>query len=165
MKRLIVIMGVSGSGKSHIGRSLSKKMGVPFLEGDDFHPKANVSKMAGGTPLTNQDREAWIEAMAEAIRGHAENTLVLSCSALNDFVRSRLKNGCGRHIDWIHLDISRDELLRRLQKRKNHFMKADLLDSQLEAMHPPKEAYRVNESLKPFEMVHSIREYLDSVKP
>lgn len=165
MKRLIVIMGVSGSGKSHISRKLSKKIDVPFLEGDDFHPEANVSKMAGGIPLSNQDREAWIEAMADAIKSHSEDTLVLSCSALNDFVRIRLKDGCDRHIDWIYLDISRDELLHRLQRRKNHFMKADLLDSQLEAMQPPKEAYRVNENLKPFEMVYSIREYLDSVKP
>ena len=164
MKQLIVIMGVSGSGKSHIGRSLAKKMSVPFLEGDDFHSEANISKMAGGSPLTNQDREGWIDAMGDTIQKNPDNTLVLSCSALNDFVRDRLKERSKRHIEWIYLDISRDELLRRLNRRKNHFMKADLLDSQLDAMQPPKEAFKINETLKPFEMVQTILNYLETVK-
>lgn len=140
---LIVIMGVSGAGKSTIGSALAAQNDWPFLEGDDFHPDVNVKKMAGGTPLTNVDREAWIDAMARAVRHQTNPILVLACSALNDFVRERLMQKCGRQVIWINLELSRETLLDRLKNRKGHFMKADMLDSQIEAFRPPVEAFSI----------------------
>jgi gluconokinase len=144
MRTLIVIMGVSGAGKSTIGSALAEKMHRSFLEGDDFHPKANVEKMASGAPLTNQDRKAWIDAMGIAIAASKNETLILSCSALNEFVRTRLTETCGRKVVWVYLHLTRGALFKRLQNRQGHFMKADMLDSQLDAMHPPAEAIRVD---------------------
>lgn len=144
MKYLIVIMGVAASGKSTIASELSEAEGWKYLEGDEFHPEANVEKMAGGTPLTNKDREAWIDAMAEAVREYESGPVILSCSALNDFVRERLRTGCSRAVHWVYLDVSREELTRRMQARENHFMKEAMLDSQLAAMKPPEDCLRIN---------------------
>lgn len=152
MKQLFVIMGVSGSGKSTVAQALSDMTGWPFLEGDDFHPAANVAKMAGGTPLTNQDREAWIEAMAETVRKTEPHTLLLSCSALNRFVRDGLENGCQRKVSWVYLKLSREALLNRLNNRADHFMKSDLLDSQIAAMEPPDNAI-IFEADKPIDVL------------
>ena len=137
-------MGVAASGKSTIASRLSEAEGWEYLEGDEFHPEANVERMAGGTPLTNKDREAWIDAMAEAVREYESGTIILSCSALNDFVRTRLIEGCARAVYWIYLHVSREELTRRMQARENHFMKETMLDSQLAAMEPPEDCLRIN---------------------
>lgn len=140
MKHLIVIMGVSGAGKSTLAKALSEELDCPFLEGDDFHPSANIEKMSGGTPLTNEDRRAWIKAMSRAVSAMDSNVVVLSCSALNEYVRDQLSTGVNREIHWVYLKVSRAELIRRLKTRPNHFMKASMLDSQIEAMSPPSNA-------------------------
>lgn len=162
MKQLFVIMGVSGSGKSTVSQALANFTEWPFLEGDDFHPDSNVAKMAGGTPLTNQDRVAWIDAMVEAIKAHESEIVLLSCSALNSFVRERLETGCQRQVKWIYLKLSREALLDRLNSRKDHFMKSDLLDSQLAAMEPPDDAIILDGTKSVEALTHDI---IDCLKP
>lgn len=149
-------MGVAASGKSTIASKLSEAEGWKYLEGDEFHPEANVKKMAGGTPLTNEDREAWIDAMADAVRKDKTDRVILSCSALNDFVRERLRTGCGRTVYWVYLDVSREELSRRMRARENHFMKESMLDSQLAAMEPPASCLRVNGDQSPERIVEVV---------
>lgn len=149
MKQLIVIMGVCGSGKSTISQTLSEKLEAVFLEGDEFHPAENIKKMAGGEPLTNVDREAWIDAMAMAIRTSTAPMIILSCSALNSFVRDRLSAKSGETADWVYLKVSRAELVRRMRARKDHFMKEGMIDSQLEAMNPPEDAIVIDGDLAP----------------
>ena len=100
--------------------------------------------MSRGIPLTNTDRKAWIDAMAKAVAEHKSETILLSCSALNTFVRNRLKKECGREVTWIYLKVSRENLDRRIQERENHFMQASLLNSQLSAMEPPNDCLCVD---------------------
>lgn len=144
MKSLIVIMGVCGSGKSTIANGLSRSLNAPFLEGDDFHPTTNIEKMASGRPLTNEDRIAWIDAMTEAITHSNAPLLILSCSALNSFVREQLAEKCLRPIQWVYLQVSREELTRRMRARQDHFMKETMIDSQLAALDPPENAHTIN---------------------
>jgi len=153
---MIVIMGVCGSGKSTIGKNLSQALQADFLEGDDFHSRKNVDKMASGTPLTNTDRIAWINAMTDKIKSTPAQRIVLSCSALNPFVRDRLSHGSARPIHWVYLKVSRDELIRRLRARENHFMKETMIDSQLEAMDPPRDAIVINGDLNPEDILSNI---------
>lgn len=137
-------MGVAASGKSTLAAALTDATGWPYLEGDDYHSDANVKKMSGGTPLTNEDRIGWIENMTKAVRRSEHETVILSCSALNEFVRTRLQEGCARSVHWIYLDTSHQELTRRMQTRDDHFMTEDMLDSQLAAMDPPSDCLRLN---------------------
>jgi len=137
-------MGVAASGKSTIASRLSSETGWPYLEGDDFHPEANLKKMSGGTPLTNKDRESWIDAMSEAVEQNENRSVILSCSALNAFVRNRLQDGCGRAASWVYLKVSRKELIRRMESRENHFMKETMLSSQLSALDPPEDCLEID---------------------
>lgn len=160
MKHLVVIMGVAASGKSTIASKLSKATGWRYFEGDDYHPKANVRKMSEGTPLTNKDRVAWIDAMAGAVREDKTDIVILSCSALNEFVRQRLSKGCARKVDWVYLKVSREELTQRMQAREKHFMKESMLKSQLSAMEPPKVCLEVDASQSVQETLNQIEKGL-----
>jgi carbohydrate kinase (thermoresistant glucokinase family) len=133
---VVVVMGVSGSGKSTIATLLASRLGWDFAEGDDFHPQANVRKMAAGQPLTDADRQPWLQAVAgwiedELRRGRSG---VITCSALKRSYRDRLRRPGVR---FAYLEVSRAELERRLRARPGHFMPASLLDSQLETLQPP----------------------------
>ncbi|MGJ8560724.1 MAG: gluconokinase [Litorimonas sp.] len=138
-RSLIVIMGVSGCGKSTIGRALADKNGWPFLEGDRFHPAENIKKMASGIALTDQDRAGWIDNICEAVDGHSAPVLVLACSALTPFVRTRLGH-VDRHIIFAHLKTDHVDMIARLSTR-DHFMPAQLLPSQYAALCVPDDAY------------------------
>ena len=133
---VLVVMGVSGSGKSTVGARLAQRLGWDFAEGDDFHPAANVAKMAAGQPLTDADREPWLAAIAAWIDAElqAGRRRVITCSALKRHYRDEL-----RHADvrFVYLRVARAELERRLTDRPSHFMPASLLDSQLAALEPP----------------------------
>ena len=130
-------MGVTGSGKSTLGRALSEVLARPFLEGDDFHPAANISKMKSGIALTDEDRWPWLVAIGDHLR-MASNTggAVVSCSALKrsyrDLIRSRLQTG----VAFIHLNLDRETLQTRMGGRQ-HFMPVTLLASQLALLEPP----------------------------
>lgn len=125
-------MGVSGSGKSTVGVLLAERLGVPFTEGDELHPAANVAKMRAGTPLTDADRWPWLAAAGARLVAAGG---VLSCSALALRYRDRLRE-LVPGVRFAHLDVPRAELERRLAARRGHFMPASLLDSQLAALEP-----------------------------
>lgn len=132
----VVMMGVSGAGKSTIARRLADELGWDFAEGDDLHPPANVAKMAAGEPLTDADREPWLAAVAGWIEAEitAGRHGVITCSALKRSYRDRLRRP---EVLFVFLSVPRAELERRLQHRMGHYMPASLLDSQLETLEPP----------------------------
>ena len=132
----IVVMGVSGSCKTTIGEALAERFGLPLLEGDQFHPKANIDKMSSGTPLTDADRWPWLDAIAAAMRDAPEGVIV-TCSSLRRIYRDRLRAGAGRPVLFVYLNGSRETLAARLGARKGHFMPPSLLDSQLATLEPP----------------------------
>jgi gluconokinase len=130
-------MGVSGSGKTTVARGVAERRGWTYLEGDDFHPAANVAKMASGTPLDDEDRWPWLRTVADRI-GAAEaagEDLVVTCSALKRSYRDLLRDG-HPSVRFCLLDVSPDELRQRLAARRGHYMPASLLDSQLATLEP-----------------------------
>lgn len=138
MPRALVMMGVSGSGKSTIAKAVAERLRWTYEDGDRFHPEANVAKMEAGQPLTDADREPWLRAIAAEIdRGCiAGEHLVIACSALKRSYRDILVHGRD-DVRIVYLDGSRELIAQRLAQRKNHFMPAGLLDSQFEALQPP----------------------------
>jgi carbohydrate kinase (thermoresistant glucokinase family) len=140
-------MGVSGVGKSSIGRALAERLGRPFLEGDDFHPQANIEKMASGQPLTEADRAPWLQRIGEAIAGEqaAGRSPIVACSALSRASRRALR-ACARdpELMFVHLAAERSVIEARLLARSGHFMPASLLDSQLRALEEPRDALVVD---------------------
>lgn len=132
-----VVMGVSGSGKSTVGKLIAEKLGAQFAEGDSFHPPENVEKMRHGHPLDDNDRAPWLAAMAAAIRdwNARGETVVLSCSALKRRYRDVLRTG--GDVRFIHFAGDKALIAKRLANRKGHYMPASLLDSQFAALEPP----------------------------
>ncbi|GAC1428170.1 MAG: gluconokinase [Burkholderiaceae bacterium] len=132
-----VVMGVSGSGKSEIGRRLAHQLGCAFVEGDDFHPAANIAKMGAGVALTDEDRWEWLQVLAHRLAFARENKagLVLSCSALKRAYRDVFRGG-DPAVRFVHLHGSPAALVARMQRRTGHFMPASLLDSQLRDLQP-----------------------------
>lgn len=135
MPKIIVVMGVSGSGKSSVGRALAAALACPFLEGDAVHPPANVEKMRQGTPLEDADRWPWLDRIAEWIAANGAAGGVVACSALRRSYRERLRRA-DSGLRFVHLDVPAAELLRRMEQRR-HFMPASLLHSQLETLESP----------------------------
>lgn len=141
---LHIIMGPAGCGKSSIAHALSTRMSYPMIEADDHHPRANVEKMSRGTPLTDQDRIAWMDSMIETINASPATDLVLACSALTPYVQSRLRDETQHKCHWWLIDLPRAVLERRMNARQEHFMPANLLESQLASLSPPKDATRIH---------------------
>ncbi|MBB2671734.1 UNVERIFIED_ORG: gluconokinase [Rhizobium esperanzae] len=135
----VVVMGVSGCGKSSVGEGIAARNGMRFVEGDQLHPAANVEKMAKGIPLTDADRLPWLDRIGVEIKAaqDASQGLVISCSALKRTYRDRLRQAAGGRLAFVFLEGSRDLLLSRMQARQGHFMPASLLDSQLQTLEPP----------------------------
>jgi gluconokinase len=133
---VIVVMGVSGCGKSTVGAALAAALGVDFVEGDTFHPPENVARMAAGTPLTDADRAGWLRALAAHIASAAPRGVVVSCSALKRSYRDVLRGGAAA-LRFVWLDLPRVELEARMARRTGHYMPASLLDSQLATLEPP----------------------------
>ncbi|MFZ0906361.1 MAG: gluconokinase [Mycobacterium sp.] len=127
-------MGVSGSGKSTVGAALARRLGVPFADADAFHPRANIAKMAAGTPLTDDDRYPWLEAVGQWLADH-EDGGVMSCSALKRAYRDRLRSHCPR-VEFLHLTGSPELIGRRQAGRPGHFMPSALVKSQFDTLEP-----------------------------
>ncbi len=127
-------MGVSGSGKSTVAKAIQTRLGFAFAEGDDYHPEANVAKMASGRPLADEDRWPWLQALADWTREHDERgeSTILTCSALRRVYRDILRTGGGRTF-FVHLTGDKALLLSRMEGRA-HFMPPSLLESQLDTL-------------------------------
>jgi gluconokinase len=134
----IVVMGVSGCGKSTVGRQLAQGLGLRFIEGDDLHPPRNVALMAAGTPLTDADRHDWLQTIATLLSDAAARGqgAVVSCSALKRRYRDQLRQGAP-DLAFVHLHGPASLLASRLQSRAGHYMPATLLQSQLDTLEPP----------------------------
>jgi gluconokinase len=138
---VFVLMGVSGSGKSTVGRRVADELGLTFIEGDDFHPRSNVQKMSAGTPLTDADRAPWIDALAAGINARRPRTdAIVACSALSQFVRDRLRAGVTEPLRFILLEADASIVQQRLSRRTQHFMKPGMLGSQFAALERPADA-------------------------
>jgi gluconokinase len=135
----IVVMGVSGSGKSTFGRQLAERLSAPFLEGDEFHPPSNVQKMRDGIALRDEDRWPWLDRIADAFAAVAANSplTVGACSALKRIYRDRLRERISRPVAFICLEASEQVLSARMNSRAGHFMPPALLSSQLATLEPP----------------------------
>ena len=136
----VVVMGVSGCGKSTIGALVAHELGVPFVDGDSLHPVENVAKMAGGTPLTDEDRWPWLAEVGRVL-ATSEGGVVVACSALRRAYRDAIVAAAPAAV-MVHLHGTREVLGARLEGRSDHFMPASLLDSQLATLEPLEEDER-----------------------
>jgi len=137
--RIIIVMGVSSSGKSTVGRSIARRLHLPFLDGDGYHPEANVEKMRAGIPLDDADRWPWLERLATALREAADRkgASVGACSALKRAYRDFLVEQAGEPITFVYLDGSREVIGERMARRHHEYMPASLLDSQFATLEIP----------------------------
>ena len=134
MKAPIVVMGVSGSGKSTVGAALAQRLRVPFADADDFHPPANIEKMSAGQPLDDDDRYPWLEAIGQWLADHPAGG-VMSCSALKRRYRDQLREHCP-DVEFLHLSGTAEVIGARQASRPGHFMPASLLTSQFQTLEP-----------------------------
>jgi gluconokinase len=131
----VVVMGVAGCGKSAVGRLVATQLGLPLIEGDDFHPPGNIAKMQQGIALTDEDRAGWLRQLGVELARHPEG-VVLTCSALKAAYRNSLRSAAGG-LKFVHLAISQAESLRRVGQRAGHFYPPSLVASQFEALQNP----------------------------
>jgi|SRR4051812_36982783 gluconokinase len=132
---LVVVMGVTGSGKSTVGLQLAERLGVPFADADDFHSPENVAKMRAGTPLTDDDRWPWLRAIGAWLAEHADTGAVVTCSALKRAYRDTLRT-TAPDVTFLHLHGDMDTVRRRVAGREQHFMPESLVQSQFDALEP-----------------------------
>jgi len=137
---IAVVMGVSGSGKTAIGAALAAELGWRFIDADDYHPEANVAKMAAGQPLDDEDRWPWLDRLNSILK--EERQAVLACSALKERYRARIASGIAS-IEWISLKGDFDLIRSRLLQRQHRYMPVSLLESQFAALEPPSRAITI----------------------
>ncbi|RMG84945.1 MAG: gluconokinase [Bacteroidetes bacterium] len=154
----ILILGVSGSGKTTVGRLVSDLTGLPFLDADDFHPEENIQKMSRGEALTDADRFPWLDRLNAAMRRHEDSGFVLACSALKRVYRERLEAGLRYPLLSFYLCGSFDEILNRIKRRKGHFMPESLLQSQFDTLEMPSESISLPIEYPPGEIAYLIAE-------
>lgn len=135
----IVVMGVAGCGKTSVGRELADRLGTRFLDGDDYHPAANVAKMSAGTALTDEDRWPWLDRLGAVTEQAVAETggAVLACSALRRVYRERLQEAARGAVMFVHLAGTQALIEQRMAARTGHFMPTGLLDSQFATLEPP----------------------------
>jgi gluconokinase len=154
-------MGVAGTGKTTTGRLLAQALGWPFFDGDDFHPRANIDKMAAGEPLTDADRRPWLQALRALIEQQLREgkTAVVASSALKASYRAQLLTS-DPHVALVHLTGSYSLLQERLQQRRGHFFDANLLTDQIATLEPPFESLTIDVRLSPADIVAHICHHL-----
>lgn len=135
---IIIIFGVSGCGKTTIGKLLAEELNIPFYDADDFHPEANIKKMSNGHPLNDEDREPWLLTLANQVNiWSADKGAILACSALKEKYRKLLSSVYKEDIIWVHLSGSKEIIKARMDARAGHFMPSKLLESQFKALEIP----------------------------
>ena len=159
---VLIVMGVSGCGKSTTGRLLGTRLALPFFDADDFHPASNVDKMRQGTPLVDGDRQPWLEALSIKIADwEQKGGAVLACSALKKKYRDILQSRCGKAVRFVYLSGTAALIRERMLARKDHYMPPALLDSQFAALEPPRDAITVSIDAPPQTVVDAIVHALD----
>jgi len=160
-------MGVSGAGKTTVGTQVSQRLGLPFFEGDTFHPQANIDKMSAGTPLTDADRVPWIDALTNGVnhRSDPKRDAIVACSALSRFVRQRIRERMHDAVDFILLHGDPHLIEERLSTRPKHYMKPGMLSSQLTALQIPRSAYCVDVSRPIDQVVQNVIDYIQQKQP
>ncbi len=154
---IIIVMGVSGSGKTTIGQKLAQQLGLQFHDADDYHPKANVEKMASGIPLDDNDRLPWLQALAGLLTiWEMQGGAVLACSALKESYRVRLQKEVGT-VRWVYLSGTKEQLTTRLNERKGHYFDPSLLASQFDTLEEPEYGIHID-------IAHSPQQIIDELK-
>ncbi|EAZ80488.1 gluconokinase [Algoriphagus machipongonensis] len=156
---LIIVTGVSGTGKTTIGEGLSNHFKLPFFDADHFHPEKNIEKMSQGFPLDDQDRMPWLQALAnKLLESQQSGGAVLACSALKEAYREILQ--VNQQVHWVHLKGDRDLIWDRMLARKNHYMKASMLDSQIATWEDPSYGLHLSIDETPEKMVSEAISYI-----
>ena len=160
--RFFVVMGVSGCGKTSVGKALAKRLGWDFYDADDFHPPSNVAKMANGIPLDDSDRAPWLAALHDLISASVKGDQpgVLACSALKKRYRQQLSDG-NDGLQIVYLKGSYDLIWSRMEKRTDHYMKPHMLRSQFEALEEPADALTVDISMSVEDIVQAIIKHME----
>lgn len=160
--RFVIVMGVSGSGKTSVGKLLAEQLGWEFYDADDFHPPENVAKMANGMPLSDSDRAPWLAVLNKMISASlkANRPGVLACSALKEWYRQQLMDG-NDGVQIVYLKGSYDLIWSRMEKRINHYMKPHMLKSQFDTLEEPNDALTTNISMPIDEIVQAILKQLE----
>lgn len=154
---IIVVMGVSGCGKTTIGKMLAERLTLPFFDADDFHPQENVSRMSRGVPLTDEDRYPWLLSLSGMLQQEERNKgAVLACSALKEKYREMLQQGAQEKIIWIYLEGAEEMIRERMRKRSEHFMPDALLASQFKTLEKPLYAHCLSIEKDPDAIVDEI---------
>ena len=163
MTNTLIVMGVSGTGKTTLARALAEKLQWVFIEGDDYHPQANIEKMRGGKALNDEDRWPWLDAMHDAIadQQQKQQPTVLTCSALKKSYRERLVRNLD-DFEFVFLCGDPEMILARMQQRENHFMPPGLLDSQIAALEPPETAIFIPIDMTTDDQVKAVIQQLSS---
>ncbi len=151
----IIVLGVSGAGKSTVSKLLSNSLSIPFLDADDFHPKENILKMKSGIPLNDADRLPWLKTINDALHKKKETGFVLACSALKEEYREILQSNIDT-IKWVYLYGDFDLISSRIRTRENHFMNPDLLKDQFDTLEIPEYGFKVSIEYPPKEIVQQI---------
>lgn len=159
---IIYVMGVSGCGKSTVGSLLAKRLGYPFYDGDDYHPKSNVEKMTKGKALNDLDRESWLLRLNRIALENQEKGAVIVCSALKSKYRDILIQQLTERYVFLYLKGTMETIYERLSQRKGHFMPKELLQSQFDTLEEPSNAISIS-ILKPVEEI--VYEFIKNVSP
>ncbi|UZD22684.1 gluconokinase [Algoriphagus halophytocola] len=157
---LVIVTGVSGSGKTTLGSHLADKLNVPFFDADDFHTQENVAKMSRGFPLNDEDRMPWLNNLAKLLLDSEKSGgAVLACSALKEHYRKILQ--VSAELKWIHLQGAKELIWERMLARKNHYMKAEMLDSQFATWEEPGYGLKLSIAQEPNAMLEEALAYLE----
>ena len=163
MNKVIFIIGVSGSGKTTIGKLLSQDLNSLFFDGDDYHSEKNKAKMSSGQPLNDDDRQVWLETLNNLAKKQlSKNSCVIVCSALKQSYRDILGRDIEGQTKWVHLSGSFDQIYNRMNRRPNHFMPSNLLKSQFDILENPKNALQIDVSMTPENIIKTIKDELVS---
>lgn len=162
---LFIVMGVSGCGKSTIGKLLAEEFEIPFFDGDDYHPEENVEKMSNGVSLNDEDRKGWLNRLNILAKEYVKKGAVIACSALKQSYRDCLEEGLGSQMKFVFLRGTKVEIFKRLQERKGHFMPTDLLDSQFKTLEIPENAITISIQHTPTKIVAEILKKYEIKKP